>query len=178
MESLTIGDWMREALRALSERGLVQTREYSEDGEKFSEYRIVFREGSIETNESSLFGDEGEANCIEEPKENPIKSSKKERANAPSASLSEREAKFAEECRGFTGEFGRKLVEEFILYWTEPNKSKTKMRFEQQTTWDTHRRLLTWKRNNFNKYEQYQVEMKPGISEEDINRLMNWRRDD
>lgn len=39
----------------------------------------------------------------------------------------------------------------FIEYWTEPNKSKTKMRYEMQTTWDTKRRLLRWANNNFNK---------------------------
>lgn len=33
---------------------------------------------------------------------------------------------------------------DFIAYWTEPNKSHTKMRFELQPTWDTGRRLNTW----------------------------------
>lgn len=36
----------------------------------------------------------------------------------------------------------------FISYWTEPNKSKTKMRFELEKTWDTKRRLQTWIRND------------------------------
>lgn len=36
------------------------------------------------------------------------------------------------------------IAKEFIDYWTEPNKSKTKMRFELEKTWDTKRRLQTW----------------------------------
>jgi len=40
------------------------------------------------------------------------------------------------------------IIDEFISYWTEPNKSKTKMRFELERTWDTKRRLQTWIRND------------------------------
>lgn len=45
-------------------------------------------------------------------------------------------------------EFPADMRNEFIDYWTEPNKSKTKMRFEMQTTWDSKLRLKTWQRNN------------------------------
>lgn len=45
-------------------------------------------------------------------------------------------------------EYGTNMVSDFISYWTEPNKSKTKMRFEMQRTWDCKRRLATWKRNS------------------------------
>lgn len=41
------------------------------------------------------------------------------------------------------------LRDAFISYWTEPNKSGTKMRFELEKTWSTARRLGTWDRNNF-----------------------------
>lgn len=36
----------------------------------------------------------------------------------------------------------------FIDYWSEPNKSKTKMKFELERTWDTKRRLRTWTENS------------------------------
>ncbi len=39
----------------------------------------------------------------------------------------------------------------FIDYWTEPNKSKTKLRFELEKTWDLSRRIKRWSSNNFNK---------------------------
>lgn len=39
------------------------------------------------------------------------------------------------------------LLEAFIDYWTEPNKSGTKMRFELQNTWELNLRLKNWCRN-------------------------------
>jgi len=42
----------------------------------------------------------------------------------------------------------------FKKYWTESNKSGTKMRFELEKTWDTKRRLDRWAKNNFNKKEE------------------------
>jgi len=39
-------------------------------------------------------------------------------------------------------------IKKFISYWTEPNKSKTKIKWEQQSTWDVKRRLGTWMRNS------------------------------
>jgi len=39
-------------------------------------------------------------------------------------------------------------LKSFISYWTEPNRSKTKLKWELERTWDTKRRLNTWMRNN------------------------------
>ena len=44
----------------------------------------------------------------------------------------------------FVSIYGKEMVREFFDYWTEPNKSKTKMRFELEKTWDLKRRLNTW----------------------------------
>ncbi len=30
------------------------------------------------------------------------------------------------------------------MYWSEPNKSRTKLRYEMETTWDVSRRLANW----------------------------------
>jgi hypothetical protein len=38
-------------------------------------------------------------------------------------------------------------MDRFVEYWTETNKSKTKMRFEMQKTWDTKMRMQNWGRN-------------------------------
>ena len=58
----------------------------------------------------------------------------------------------------------QKIIErefvKFCLYWTEPNKSGTKTRWQQQPTFEIKRRLLTWlnksaefsKNNNQQKY--------------------------
>ena len=47
------------------------------------------------------------------------------------------------------GEYSADMLNEFFSYWTEPNKSQTKMRFEQQPTWDVSRRLARWEKNNY-----------------------------
>jgi hypothetical protein len=44
-------------------------------------------------------------------------------------------------------DYDKKILEGFIDYWTEPNKSNTKMKFELQQTWDTNLRLKTWAAN-------------------------------
>ena len=49
--------------------------------------------------------------------------------------------------------YTKELRRAFFDYWTEPNKSKTKMRFELEKTWDTGRRLARWANNSFNKQE-------------------------
>jgi len=45
------------------------------------------------------------------------------------------------------------MIEEFLSYYTEPNKSQTKMKYETFKTWEIGRRLGTWYRNSkkFNK---------------------------
>lgn len=49
-------------------------------------------------------------------------------------------------------EYPEEMRKKFISYWTEPNKSKTKLRFQLEKTWDTKRRLETWasRDKNFN----------------------------
>ena len=39
-------------------------------------------------------------------------------------------------------------LRDFVSYWTEPNKSQTKIRWELQPTWDMKRRLATWFRRD------------------------------
>tara|TARA_R110001632_G_scaffold55161_4_gene135107 strand:- start:2170 stop:2814 length:645 start_codon:yes stop_codon:yes gene_type:complete len=41
------------------------------------------------------------------------------------------------------------MLDNFILYWTERNKSNKKMKFELQKTWSTTRRLQTWSKRSF-----------------------------
>lgn len=50
----------------------------------------------------------------------------------------------------------RPEVQKFILYWTEPNKSGTRQRWELERTFDVHRRLATW----FSRVKSYQPNTK------------------
>ena len=65
-----------------------------------------------------------------------------------------RRIKFINELnKEFHTKYTKELRRAFFDYWTEPNKSKTKMRFELEKTWDTGRRLSRWANNSFNKEE-------------------------
>lgn len=60
--------------------------------------------------------------------------------------LQQREEEFKRELEPY--KFSEALKQDFFDYWTEPNKSKTKMRYEQEKTWDMGRRLRRWESNN------------------------------
>jgi len=58
--------------------------------------------------------------------------------------IKKRAEKFQDDCLAFTGIYTPAMFNDFILYWTEPNKSNTKMRWEMEKTWDLSRRLGRW----------------------------------
>ena len=41
------------------------------------------------------------------------------------------------------------MLEEFIDYWTETNKSRTKIKWEMEETWDMGKRLARWANSNY-----------------------------
>lgn len=61
-----------------------------------------------------------------------------------------RKTKFYDSLTEFVPTYGKQLIREFFDYWTEPNKSETKMKFELQKTWSLPHRLNTWARNDKN----------------------------
>ena len=63
-------------------------------------------------------------------------------------SLETRQNDFALTLKPFVNQYGREMIVQFYQYWTEPNQTKKKMRFELEKTWDAERRLITWSNNN------------------------------
>jgi len=59
--------------------------------------------------------------------------------------ISNRRDKFVFEVLTF--DYEESILNSFIDYWTEPNKSNTKMKYELNKTWETKRRLKTWANN-------------------------------
>jgi len=55
--------------------------------------------------------------------------------------------KFLMEVSAFKELYSVEMLEAFVDYWTEPNKSKIKLRYELQKTFDIARRLKTWNKN-------------------------------
>jgi hypothetical protein len=58
--------------------------------------------------------------------------------------------KFYDSLIEFVDEFGSEMVRDFYEYWSEPNRSRTKIKYQLEKTWDTKKRLQRWSRNNFN----------------------------
>lgn len=61
--------------------------------------------------------------------------------------IEQREQAFKEQVHRMIG-FPYEMRVEFFEYWSEPNKSGTKMRFELEKTWDLKRRMNRWLQNN------------------------------
>ena len=86
-----------------------------------------------------------ENNIIKETTTNVV--AKKDAAKA--ATLSRKE-EFYRSLIPFLNQYPREMIRGFYDYWSEMNKSQTKMRFEQQPTWEVSKRLATWaKREKF-----------------------------
>jgi hypothetical protein len=75
-------------------------------------------------------------------KEKRVKENSKREA-AIAATLA-REKEFYDTLVPYVEKYGKEMIRKFFNHWTEKNKLQTKMRFEQQTTWETAKRLATW----------------------------------
>lgn len=64
------------------------------------------------------------------------------------AETEKRKEKFYYELVPYVDTYGKNMIRQFFDYWSEPNKSGSRMRFEQEKTWDLNRRLCRWSNNN------------------------------
>lgn len=67
--------------------------------------------------------------------------------------LSKIQEEFYDHLKSFVGEFSKETLREFYDYWSEPNKSETKIKWQLEKTWDTKKRLERWERNK-SKFKQ------------------------
>jgi len=58
--------------------------------------------------------------------------------------LKERETEFYKSLSTYVETYGASMVRKFFNYWTEKNKSGTKMKFELERTFEISKRLATW----------------------------------
>lgn len=72
--------------------------------------------------------------------------------------LKKSKLEFVETLKEFKDVYSREMLNAFYSYWTEPNKSKTKVRWQLEKTWDVSRRLKTWADNNKEIQKQSKVE--------------------
>jgi len=81
-----------------------------------------------------------------------------------------READFKKEV--WEQKFPETVKDEFFQYWTEPNKSGTKMRFELEKTWHLGRRIARWANNGFgttNKVTGQMTAVKKEVAKTPVN---------
>lgn len=90
---------------------------------------------------------------------------------AKAATLSRKE-EFYNSLIPYVEMYGKDMVRDFFDYWSEMNKSETKMRFEQQPTWEISKRLSTWakrekingNRNNQNERDSQQRKLNSAVA--------------
>lgn len=75
----------------------------------------------------------------------------KEHVKKEIINIEKRKSDFYNSLVPYLGKYPKEMIRAFFNYWTERNKSGTKMRFELEKTWETDKRLMTWA-NNENKY--------------------------
>jgi hypothetical protein len=63
--------------------------------------------------------------------------------------LLERLRAFEKECEKYVGKYGRTMVDDFIRYWTLPNQTTGRMRFEEQRYWRLSSKLKSWQTKSF-----------------------------
>ena len=68
--------------------------------------------------------------------------------------IDSRKLKFASTLKPFLVTYGKELLNDFYLYWTQPNKSNTKFKQELEKTWSLEYRLSTWSKNDFKNKEK------------------------
>jgi len=75
-----------------------------------------------------------------------VKTNKNKLINNNNKDITIRAEKFSEEV--FFSNLSTEVCKEFVDYWTETNKSGTKMKFEMEKTFDIKRRLARWQKND------------------------------
>lgn len=115
-------------------------------------------------------------NKKKEKEKKPISKDIGKKDAAKAATLARKE-EFYNSIKPFADRYPSELLSDFFGYWSEMNRSCTKMRFEQQTTWEVSRRLATWAKNE-KKYENRRnYTNKQEANAYALERLMQHKRD-
>jgi hypothetical protein len=62
--------------------------------------------------------------------------------------INEKKLKLYDDLKPFLAKYPKEMLRQFYNYWTELNKSGSRMRFELQQTFEIGKRLATWARND------------------------------
>jgi len=82
-----------------------------------------------------------------------VTTNKNDKNDKNNINIEERKKNFANSLNPYLEKYGREMLNDFFLYWTEHGERDRKMRFEKEKTFGIGRRLSIWKRNE-EKYEK------------------------
>lgn len=72
--------------------------------------------------------------------------------DAAKAATLKRKEEFKISLSPYVEKYGKEMIRAFFNYWSELNKSETRMRYEMQKTWEVGLRLATWAKNEKPQY--------------------------
>lgn len=72
--------------------------------------------------------------------------------DAAKAATLKRKEEFKISLSSYVEKYGKEMIRAFFNYWSELNKSETRMRYEMQKTWEVGLRLVTWAKNEKPQY--------------------------
>lgn len=65
--------------------------------------------------------------------------------------IKKKKAEFAEMLKPFLPTYGKEMLNEFYVYWSEAHKRLPRLKWEEEKTWETALRLQRWASNNYKK---------------------------
>jgi len=108
--------------------------------------QITYLKGTKQIDKRYLqLNQEGIDKIVKTPIDKIVKDNNTSINNTSINNISNRKNEFVSEVLTF--DYEESILNGFIDYWTEPNKSNTKMKFELNKTWKTELRLKTWATN-------------------------------
>lgn len=118
-----------------SKGGFAKSKNFDMSGKRFDTFSKSFDMSGKNTEKE---------NKEEIPPAPPLEEKKEKKENI---SIDIQKKKFREQLNDYAHLYTEEMLNQFCEYWTEPNKSKTKLRYQLEKTWDISLRLKRWHRN-------------------------------
>lgn len=155
------------------------------DRQMNEEYMVIHTNNSVNCTNNSINCMKSTQSKIENKskKENTTKVVQKKESVAkatstPKEKLESRKKAFYESLVPFLNQYPKEMIRKFFDYWSEMNKSGTKMRFELEKTWEVSKRLATWASRD-DKFHKSSMEIGTVLHNNTIEKYQNedkWNR--
>jgi len=131
---------LTEKTKIIQEESPKLTEESAQNSDDLPQSRVEYSiEKETSTNVDAKKKEEEDLRLLEQKKEE-----QRKKASAAKAATLKRKDEFYTTLIPFVERYGKEMIRAFFNYWTEQNKSGSKMKFELQKTWDLALRLGTW----------------------------------